>query len=118
MFRIPTLLVFALSCHAGSVLALDIQLPAETAVYQPSVLPGFDMVQRNCMICHSAQYVLSQPPSSPRPYWDATVKKMRQPFGATFAEDEIAPMVDYLVKTYGAERPARVASAPPVLAKP
>jgi hypothetical protein len=29
---------------------------------------------------------------------------MRQPFGAFFADEDIAPMVDYLVKTYGNER--------------
>jgi sulfite dehydrogenase len=34
------------------------------------------------------------------------VKKMKKPFGAQFDDADIAPMVDYLVKTYGTERPA------------
>jgi sulfite dehydrogenase (cytochrome) subunit B len=42
--------------------------------------------------------------TSPRTYWDATVRKMKQPFGATFLDEDVAAMVDYLVKIYGAER--------------
>ena len=84
--------------------ALDIQLPPETAVFKPSELPGYTLAQRNCMICHSVHYIQSQPPASPRGYWEATVKKMRVPFGAKFADEDIPAIVDYLVKTYGAER--------------
>jgi len=29
---------------------------------------------------------------------------MKKPFGAPFPDEDIAAMVDYLVKTYGAER--------------
>lgn len=98
--------------YAGSTTALDIVLPAETAAYKASALPGFDLVQRNCMACHAAQYVSTQPPASARPYWEATVKKMKKPFGAQFDDRDIAPMVDYLVKTYGAERNAAASGAP------
>lgn len=100
-------IVFAIAIAplAGSVLALDISLPPETAAYRASDLPGYALVQQNCMTCHSAHYVQTQPTSS-RAYWDATVKKMKKPFGAQFADADISAMVDYLVKTYGAERPA------------
>ncbi|MDN2712487.1 c-type cytochrome [Janthinobacterium sp. SUN118] len=91
---------------AGSACALDIQLPPETAAYKPSELPGYQLVQRNCMTCHAAQYASSQPSASPRAYWEATVKKMKKPFGAQFADADVPAMVDYLVKTYGAERGA------------
>jgi sulfite dehydrogenase len=89
----------------GVAPAQEITLPKETAQYTPSELPGYALVQSNCLICHSAHYVLYQPPSSSREYWDKTVKKMKHPFGAFFPDEDIAPMVDYLVKTYGAERP-------------
>lgn len=89
---------------AAAANALEIQLPAESARYKPSDLPGYRLVQQNCLICHSAQYAQYQPASSPRAYWDATVKKMKKPFNAPFAEEDIPAMVDYLVKTYGAER--------------
>jgi hypothetical protein len=87
--------------------AVEIELPAETALFKPSPLPGYEMVQRNCMLCHSVHYIQSQPPQSPRAYWEATVKKMKKPFGAPYPEAELPAMVDYLVKTYGAERPTR-----------
>ena len=79
-------------------------LPGEKTVYRESSLPGYQLVQRNCVLCHSAEYVASQPPALPRSYWEATVKKMKKPFGATFPDEDVAAMVDYLVKTYGAER--------------
>lgn len=96
-------------CTAGLLAAapafgVDIQLPPETAVFKPSELPGYALAQRNCMTCHSVHYVQSQPTTSPRSYWEATVKKMKKPFGAQFPDAEIPDMVDYLVKTYGAER--------------
>jgi sulfite dehydrogenase len=89
---------------AAPAFALDIQLPPETATFRPSALPGYALVQRNCMSCHSVHYIQSQPLSSPRSYWDATVKKMKKPFGAQFSDADIPDMVDYLVKIYGAER--------------
>lgn len=84
--------------------AQEITLPQDTAVFAPSDLPGYALVRQNCLVCHSAHYVLYQPPESDRDYWDAVVRKMRHPFGAFFADEDIAPMVDYLVKTYGNER--------------
>ena len=109
----PTTLLLLLLAAPGAH-ALDINLPPETALFKPSALPGYELVQRNCMICHSVHYVQSQPPMSPRPYWEATVKKMKKPFGAPFPDSDIPAMVDYLVKTYGAERSA---AAPPAAAK-
>lgn len=82
--------------------ALEITLPPEIASFKPSDLPGYALVQRDCLICHSAQYVQYQPTSSPRSYWEATVKKMQKPFGAPFADEDIPAIVDYLAKTYGA----------------
>ena len=104
-----SLAVLAVSA-APAVQALDINLPPETAVFKPSKLPGYELVQRNCMLCHSVHYIQSQPPQSTRAYWDATVKKMSKPFGAPFPESEVPAMVDYLVKTYGAERSAATAA--------
>jgi hypothetical protein len=104
-------LIAALSIEA-STFALDIALPPDTVAYRPSDLPGYQLVQQNCLICHSAHYPQMQPGSSPRGYWEATVKKMKKPFGAQFADEDIPPMVDYLVKTYGAERPLAAAQKP------
>lgn len=114
--RIAMLLAALSLSAAGGAGALEIKLPPETATYKPSELPGYQLVQRNCMTCHAAQYASSQPPASPRAYWEATVRKMKKPFGAQFADEDVPAMVDYLVKTYGAERGAATALAP--VAKP
>ncbi len=90
---------------AGAASAADIKLPDETAAYKPSTLPGYQLVLNNCLLCHSAHYAQMQPSSSPRGYWEATVKKMKKPFGAQFSDDDIPAMVDYLTKVYGAEKP-------------
>ena len=84
-------------------------LPPETIVYKESSLPGYQLVQRNCIGCHSAHYVQTQPSTLNRTYWENTVKRMKKPFGAPFPDDDIAAMVDYLVKTYGAEQMAEPA---------
>ena len=90
---------------AGASSAAEIKLPDETAAYKQSTLPGYQLVLANCLLCHSAQYAQMQPPTSPRSYWEATVKKMKKPFGAQFSDDDIPAMVDYLAKVYGAAKP-------------
>lgn len=112
---IKTLATAVALALAGSAGALEIHFPPETATYKPSELPGYQLVQRNCMTCHAAQYASTQPPASPRAYWEATVKKMKKPFGAQFDDADVPAMVDYLVKTYGAERGA---AAPAAAVKP
>ena len=102
---ITAAIALAASLQAGTA-QRTITLPKETIAYAASDLPGYQLVQQNCIGCHSAHYAATQPPSSSRAYWDATVKKMKKPFGAPFPDADIAAMVDYLVKTYGAERPA------------
>lgn len=106
----------ALACAAASgaaapAWALDVTLPPETAQYRPSELPGYQLALQHCMICHAAQYVQTQPPTLPRSYWEATVKKMKVAFGAPFPEEDMPALVDYLVKTYGAERTGATAPA-------
>ncbi len=114
--------LFTIGLLAGApAFALDIQLPPETAVFKPSELPGYALAQRNCMTCHSVHYIQTQPTTSPRGYWEATVKKMKKPLGAQFPDADIPDIVDYLVKTYGAEQgsvatPAIAAVKPAVVA--
>ncbi|MCD9120611.1 MULTISPECIES: cytochrome c [Cupriavidus] len=104
---VAALIAFATT---SSATALEVQLPQETAMYQPSTLPGYALALQNCMTCHSAQYVSTQPVTSSRTYWEATVKKMKKPFGAPLKDEDIPAIVDYLVKTYGAEKGEGVSS--------
>jgi len=82
-------------------LALVIQLPPETLVYKPG--PGSEIANAQCLICHSADYVSTQYPESPRDYWKATVLKMKKAYGAPIPDAQVEPLVDYLSKNYGKE---------------
>ena len=81
-----------------------ITLPPDGVELKPSALPGYAKAQANCVACHSAEYMLYQPPSAPRPYWDGMVKRMKAVFKAPIADEDMPLIVDYLVKTYGNEQ--------------
>lgn len=81
--------------RAGEV---AITLPPETGTYKAA--PGVELAQANCLMCHSTEYVSSQPPL-PRKYWEATVKKMKEKFGAPTPDAQVVALVDYLTATYG-----------------
>jgi len=55
--------------------------------------------------CHSAEYMQYQPPTTPRPYWEAMVKRMKMVFKAPIDDADMPVIVDYLAKTYGNEQP-------------
>lgn len=81
-----------------------IALPPDGAQLKPSPLPGYAKAQINCVGCHSAEYMLYQPPTAARPYWDAMVKRMKNVFNAPIDDADMPLLVDYLVKTYGNEQ--------------
>lgn len=93
---IATLTFVAMSAIANEV---TIALPAETAVLRPG--KGLELAQANCLICHSPDYIQTQPPM-PRKFWEAEVKKMREKYGAPTPEETVPTLVDYLAATYGA----------------
>ena len=95
-------LVFTTATPAASK---TITLPADAVVLKPSSLPGYAKAQANCVACHSAEYMQYQPPTAPRAYWDAMVKRMKQVFKAPINDEDMPEIIDYLVKTYGNEQP-------------
>jgi mono/diheme cytochrome c family protein len=93
---------FAGAAMAG---AKSIELPPDGVQLKPSALPGYAKAQANCVACHSAEYMQYQPPTAPRPYWDAMVKRMKAVFKAPIDDADMPAIVDYLAKTYGNEQP-------------
>ncbi len=73
-------------------------LPAETGTYRPG--EGQALAQALCLNCHSTEYCSMQPPL-PEKYWDATLKKMKEKFGATIPDEAMPGLLKYLVSTYG-----------------
>jgi mono/diheme cytochrome c family protein len=90
---------------AGQALSKSIQLPPDGVQLKASSLPGYAKAQANCVACHSAEYMIYQPPNASRPYWDAMVKRMKIVFKAPLDDADMPAIVDYLAKTYGNEQP-------------
>lgn len=82
----------------------EITLPEEKASYIESPLPGCQLATTLCLTCHSADYVRTQP-VLPRTFWKAVVTKMQKTFGAPIPDAALEPIIDYLAKTYGTDRP-------------
>lgn len=80
----------------------EIELPADTGTYRQA--PGSELAQAFCLNCHSVEYCETQPASGEK-YWGATVKKMKEKFGAPLPDEAIAPLTKYLTETYG--KPAK-----------
>jgi len=77
------------------------ELPPETAVLAPG--PNLSVAQANCLGCHSADYITTQPRALPNPkaFWTAEVTKMQKAYGAPIASSDAPAIVDYLVSVYG-----------------
>jgi cytochrome c5 len=62
-----------------------------------NTFPGTaDIVNNNCLTCHSAGMVLTQPQLS-RVDWQAEVDKMRKIYKAPIADADVPAIVDYLI---------------------
>ena len=73
-------------------------LPPEKPQFKTAA--GSDLVQANCLICHSSEYITTQPAFS-RDQWKASVTKMQQKFGAPIPAEHVDRVVDYLATNYG-----------------
>lgn len=94
------------ACTAPAISAQkSITLPPDGAQLVPSTLSGYSKAQANCVACHSAEYMLYQPPTSSRAYWETMVKRMKAVFNAPIDDSDMPVIVDYLVKTYRNEQP-------------
>lgn len=94
----------ALPALAGGL--LEIQLPPETASFKPAA--GVEIANARCLVCHSEEYVSTQP-ALPKTFWAATIKKMREKYGADVPDQQVEPLIDYLVATYGVKTEATTA---------
>jgi mono/diheme cytochrome c family protein len=87
----------------GLAADLKIELPKETAALAPG--PGVELANGQCLTCHSAEYITTQPRERPLAFWKAEVDKMKKVYGAPIPADEIDPIADYLVRSYGSGMP-------------
>ena len=82
------------------VLAAPACLAGESAV-QLKDAPGKALVQANCAMCHSLDYVQMNSVFLDREGWQKSVDKMIKVMGAPIRAEDVAPIVDYLAAAYG-----------------
>ena len=63
--------------------------------------PGRQLVEANCVMCHSLDYIPMNSPFLDRKGWEASVTKMMKVMGAPIPNDEVPGIVDYLTRNYG-----------------
>jgi hypothetical protein len=97
-FAVAVLTTIVLITRAGD---RGWKLPPETTKLERG--PGVEIATAQCLLCHSADYISIQP-SMNRAAWAATVAKMKDKYGAPILPDSTNALVNYLVKTYGAEK--------------
>jgi cytochrome c5 len=90
MRTIIALLLFA----AAPALAQESQLRLRDG-------PGRQLVEANCVMCHSLDYIPMNSPFLDRRGWEASVNKMIKVMGAPIAESDAQNIVDYLAGRYG-----------------
>lgn len=66
---------------------------------------GADIVNGQCLICHSAGMVLRQPPLT-EDEWRGEINKMRNSFGAPLPVDQVDALDRYLYSIDGSQAPA------------
>lgn len=59
-------------------------------------------LRRHCALCHSFDYIATQPRLS-RTGWAASVEKMRSKYGAPIPTNQVPALVNYLVTNHGKE---------------
>ena len=92
-------IIFAvLACITVAIAADEWRLPDEKPAFKSA--PGADIAQANCIMCHSHEYITTQPAFT-REQWKASVTKMQQKFGAPLAPEAVDALLDYLVQSYG-----------------
>ena len=62
---------------------------------------GKPLVQANCSMCHSLDYIQMNSPFLDRKGWEASVSKMIKVMGAPIRPEDVSAIVDYLGRSYG-----------------
>ena len=91
-----------LAGYAQSPLTLksvSVDLPDRDIMFSGA---GSDVVNNNCLACHSAGMVLNQP-ALPAAAWQAEAEKMLHVYKAPIDEKDVPAIVEYLVRIKGAK---------------
>lgn len=74
--------------------------PAETSTLKQADGDAYQKAQNLCGVCHSRDYISTQPPGKGKDFWTAEVTKMVNVYGAPIVEADRGPIIDYLTANY------------------
>ncbi|MGQ3301066.1 c-type cytochrome [Reyranella sp.] len=80
--------------------SVSVDLPTSTVVFPGGATA--ETINANCLSCHSAGMVLTQP-NLPKATWAGIVDKMIHAYKAPVDDGEMAAIVDYLATTKGSK---------------
>jgi cytochrome c5 len=75
---------------------VSVKLPVSTSLFPAG--EGADIANSQCVICHSADMVLHQPPRT-QAQWKETINKMRTAYGAPIPADQVDMLAAYFAAT-------------------
>jgi sulfite dehydrogenase (cytochrome) subunit B len=91
-------LIAVFSGAIGAEETVSITLPPDTVALAPG--PGEDVAAMQCRMCHSLDYITTQPRGGAA-QWQGVVTKMIRVFGAPIGADDAKTITDYLSAHYG-----------------
>ncbi len=83
---------------AANAAPIQYRLPRETAGLKPGA--GMELTAAQCGLCHSVDYISTQPPARGVAFWQASVTKMIRVYGAEVPEAQAAEIAAYLAANY------------------
>jgi hypothetical protein len=95
---LATVALNAVSSGGTTLRSINVEFPDPGRLF-----PGgdkADAINNNCLACHSAEMVLTQPGLS-RTEWQSEVDKMRNVYKAPVATEDVPAIVDYLASRGG-----------------
>jgi len=94
--------VLLLASGAGASIARPkiMTLPRETSALKETSEPGYALAANACVVCHSVDYITTQPPGKGKDFWAAEVTKMIDVYGATVQDADRPAIIDYLAHNY------------------
>lgn len=96
-----TALILTLGVAAASLAKPKIiTLPQETAALKETSEPGYELAANSCTVCHSVDYIATQPRAQGKAFWAAEVTKMVNVYGATVPDADRPAIIDYLAHNY------------------
>jgi mono/diheme cytochrome c family protein len=103
--RITLLAVSLLAVPAMNGFSAQSGALSDQSAGEPQVVlkegAGQLLVEANCIMCHSLDYIPMNSVFLDRKGWEGSVNKMIKVMGAPITEQDAAAIVDYLARNYG-----------------